>query len=91
VTSPAWYCPVLSVYNWSSKPKIGFGCLGLDGNGCEQCRTFIAVKEHRLIGVLMLRFISSLSASIRSPSYLELICCNLVLSLKCHFALVFHF
>jgi hypothetical protein len=41
------------------------------------------VNEHRLIGVLMLRFISSLSISVSlSPSYLELICCNLVLSLK---------
>jgi hypothetical protein len=36
LTSPAWYCQVLSVYNWSSKPKICFGCLGLDGN----CRRF---------------------------------------------------
>jgi hypothetical protein len=43
----------------------------------------IAVNEHRLIGVLMLRFISSLPISVSlSPSYLELICCNLVLSLK---------
>jgi hypothetical protein len=41
MTSPAWYCRVLSVYNRSIRPKIGFGCLDLDGNGCEQCRTFV--------------------------------------------------
>jgi hypothetical protein len=90
VTSSFWHCQFfLSVYNRNSKPKIGFGCLDLDGIS----NLHIAFNEHHLIKVLILRlFFFSFSVSVTlSRSYLELICCNVVPSPKFRVTKKWHF